>query len=126
MDTLLRRLVEWKARRKAAQVIVFDGGSEVERARAFLRGALTGIVLSAIIFVLTAPGLSDPHLIEEISHREALLEEANQRLSQALSVADVCLNTAQKMEQTLESYQAYLGGAFAPVPRRPGSLPAAP
>jgi hypothetical protein len=126
MDTLLRVLAGWKARRKSAQIIVFDGGAEVERARSFLRGALAGVGISMLVFLLTAPGLSDPRLVEELDRRGALIEEANQRIAQAVEVAAVCLSTARRMEQTLASYQSFLGADVpSGTPRLPGALPAA-
>lgn len=109
MDILLRSFAEWKGRRKAAQIIVFDGGAEVETTRAFVKGALTGIVLAVAVFALAAPSAISPTMLDEFAHREMLLREANKRADQALAVADVCLNTAQSMEQTLKSYQQFLG-----------------
>ena len=94
MNTLLRRLAEWKAARNGAQVIIFDGGAEVERARSFLRGTALGAVLTLGAFLLTAPTTTDARTVEELERRELLLREANERLRQALQVADVCLNTA--------------------------------
>lgn len=108
MDALLRKYVEWKGKRKAAQIIVFDGAAELERTRSFLQGAVTGVVLSFGLFALTAPTTADPRIVEEAQHREALLDESNQRLQQALIVADLCVTTAQKLEQTLETYQQFL------------------
>lgn len=109
MDTLLRRLAEWKARQRGAQIIVFDGGAEVERARAFLRGALTGVGLTLALFLLTGPRDTDPVAVEEARHRGELLQDANQRLAQAVEVAEVCLATAENLERTLASYQSFLG-----------------
>lgn len=108
MDTLLRKLVEWKGRRRAAQIIVFDGGAEVEKTRAFVKGTVTGIVLTLGVFLLTAPTSNDPQAVEELRRRELLLAEANQRTAQAVSVADICLNTAEHLERTLDSYQSAL------------------
>lgn len=110
MDTLLRRFAEWKGRRRAAQVIVFDGGGEVERTRAFVKGAVTGITLCLLVFLLTAPSMTDSDLVVELRHREVLLTEANQRMKQAMTVANVCLNTAEQLEKTLSAYQTFLGG----------------
>lgn len=110
MDMLLRKLAEWKGRRRAAQVIVFDGGAEVERTRAFLKGALVGIVLSLATFLLTAPTATDAGTLGELRHREALLHESDLRLRQAVHVADVCLATAEHLQRTVASYQSYLGG----------------
>lgn len=114
MDTLLRKYAEWKGKRKAAQIIVFDGGAEVERTRFFLRGAVVGIGVSFGLFALTAPTTADPRLMEEARHREELLAESHQRLEQAVMVANVCVNTAQELERTLNSYQQFLGGKQAP------------
>lgn len=111
MNTLLRKLAEWKARRTAAQIIVFDGGAEVERARSFLNGALAGVGISTALFLITAPGSSDPTLLDELERRQTLVREAHQRLSQAVAVADVCLSTAHQLEETLESYQSFLSGS---------------
>lgn len=109
MDTVLRMLAQWKGRRKAAQVIIFDGGAEVERTRSFLKGAFTGIVLATGAFLLTAPTTTDGRMVEQVAERERLLDDTNQRLAQAVKVADVCLNTAQDMERTLDSYESFLG-----------------
>jgi Tfp pilus assembly protein PilN len=111
MNTLLRRLAEWKAARRGAQLIVFDGGAEVERTRSFLRGTVVGSALTLGAFLLTAPTTTDSRTVEELEHRGMLLEEANARLRQALQVADVCLTTAAQLERTLSGYQALLRGA---------------
>lgn len=113
MDTLLRKLVEWKARQKAAQIIVFDGGAEVERMRAFLKGAVLGVILCTGVFLLTAPRDADTGLVEELGRREVLLRQSNVQLAQAVQVADVCIGTAQRMEQALDSYESYLGSRNA-------------
>jgi hypothetical protein len=109
MDTLLRKLAEWKGRHRAAQVIVFDGGAEVETTRAFLRGALSGIGITLVVFLLTAPTTTDASAIAELERRETLLREANRRTQQAMGVASVCLDTAEHLERTLASYQTFLG-----------------
>lgn len=109
MDTILRKLAEWKGRRRAAQVIVFDGGAEVETARAFARGAFSGIAVTLVVFLLTAPSITDLPAAAELEHRESLLREANRRTEQAMGVASVCLNTAEHLEKTLASYQSFLG-----------------
>lgn len=119
MDTLLRMLAEWKAKGKAAQVIVFDGGAEVDTSRAFLRGVVLGIVASTVIFVITAPGRADPNLVAELERRESMVRESNLRLTQAVSIADVCLSTAKQLEETLASYQAFLSGR--PLPAGPAA-----
>ncbi len=110
MRALLRRLAEWKAGHKGAQVIIFDGGAEVERTRSFVRGTVFGGVLTLGAFLLTAPTTTDARTIEELERRELLLQEANRRLRQALEVADVCLSTAGQLEKTLTGYQALLRG----------------
>jgi hypothetical protein len=111
MNTLLRWLAERKAGHSGAQVIVFDGGAEVERTRSFLRGTLLGAALALGTFVLTAPTTTDARTVEELQRRELLLDEANRRLRQALEVADVCLTTAGQLEKTLTGYQALLRGS---------------
>lgn len=116
MDTLLRKLAEWRTGGSAAQIIVVEGGAEVETSRAFVRGAVVGIGVASIIFVLTAPSRSDPNLLEELERREQLVRESQARVLQAVSIADVCLTTAQQLEQTLSSYQAFLSGRAAPGP----------
>lgn len=115
MDFLLRKLAEWKARSRAAQVIVFDGGAEVERSRAFARGALTGIVLTLGVFLLAAPQSPDPVATEVAAYRGEMLREANERLAQAVHVTQVCLSTAETLERTLSSYQTFLGGRPRPA-----------
>jgi hypothetical protein len=109
MDTLLRKIAEWKGRNRAAQVIVFDGGAEVERTRAFLKGAVTGIGVALVVFFMTAPTSTDGAVIEELRQRELLLHETTHRLQQAMSVANVCLNTAERLDRTLDAYQSHLG-----------------
>jgi hypothetical protein len=116
MNTLLRRIAEWKGRRKAAQIIVFDGGAEVERTRAFFKGASVGAVLTLGLFLLSAPNTRDELLMEEINRRDERLREANERLGQAIAVADMCLATAESLERTFSSYQSFLG-ARQPVSR---------
>ena len=113
MDTLLRKIAEWKGRHRAAQVIVFDGGAEVEKTRAFLKGAVTGIALALLVFFLTAPSSTDGRVIEQLQERQALLDETNGRLQQAMTVANVCLSTAERLDKTLDSYQSHLGAKFA-------------
>jgi len=113
MDTLLRKIAEWKGRHRAAQVIVFDGGAEVEKTRAFLKGAVTGIVLALLVFFMTAPSSTDARVIEQLQERQTLLDETNERLQQAMTVANVCLSTAERLDKTLDSYQSHLGAKFA-------------
>lgn len=113
MRTLLRRLAEWKAGHKGAQVIIFDGAAEVERTGSFVRGTIFGATLALCAFLLTAPTTTDARTMDELRRRELLLEEANRRLRQALQVADVCLTTAGQLEKTLTSYQALLRGSVA-------------
>jgi hypothetical protein len=109
MNTLLRRIAEWKGRRKAAQIIVFDGGAEVERTRAFFRGATCGAALTLGLFLLSAPSTRDEHLLEEVNRRDERLREAHERLTQAVAVTDMCLSTAESLERTFSSYQSFLG-----------------
>jgi hypothetical protein len=120
MNTLLRRLAEWKGRRKAAQIIVFDGGAEVERTRSFFKGACCGAALTLGLFLLTAPNSRDELMIEEVNRRDIRLKEAHERLAQAVAVADMCLNTAESLERTFSSYQSFLGA------RVPTAKPEAP
>jgi len=112
MDTLLRKLAEWKARRRSAQVIVFDGGAEVEKDKAFLRGAITGIGITFAVFLFAAPRSGDTDLQEELERRERLVRESNRRMAQAVEVAEVCVNTAQNLERTLSAYEAILGTRY--------------
>lgn len=105
MHTLLRWIVEWKSRRGAAQVIVFDGGAEVERSRAFFRGMAVGAGCALAAVVLAAPAGPDRALLREARRRELLLREAEERVAQAVAVADVCLGTARSMEETLDDYR---------------------
>ena len=113
MDTLLRKIAEWKGRRRAAQVIVFDGGAEVEKTRAFVKGAVTGIVLALAVFFMTAPSSTDAKVIEALHERQVLLDQTSARLQQAMEVADVCLSTAERLDKTIDSYQSHLGAKFA-------------
>lgn len=114
MDTILRKIAEWKGRRRAAQVIVFDGGADVEKTRAFVKGAVTGIIMALLVFFMTAPTSTDARVIEKLQERQGLLDETNQRLQQAMTVANVCLNTAERLDRTLESYQSRLGAKTGP------------
>lgn len=109
MKEILRRFAEWKGRRKGAQIIIFDGGAEVEKTRSFLKGSFVGAGVAIAAFALTGPTTLDPQLVEEIGRRADLLEESNARAEQAMQVADVCLTTAQNLENTLAAYQAFLG-----------------
>lgn len=108
MDSLLRKFVEWKGRRRAAQVIVYDGAAEIERTKAYVKGALLGIILATVAFVIAAPSTADSAMLEEIEKQRSLVREANQRVDQAAMIADVCLNTAQEMEETLQTYHELL------------------
>jgi len=110
METLLRKLAEWKGRRRAAQVIIFDGAADAEKTAAFVKGALLGMLAAMVMLMLTAPSSAEPALIEELDRRQKLLDQANQGFDQAVGVARVCLDTADKLEATLASYQTYLGG----------------
>lgn len=109
MKDILRRLAQWKGERKGAQVIIFDGGADVEKTRSFLKGTFVGAGFAIAAFAVSAPTMLDPQLAAEISHREALLHESNARAERAMEVADVCLNTARNLENTLAAYQAFLG-----------------
>ncbi len=105
MYTLLRWLVEWKARRRGAQVIIFDGGAEVERTRAFFHGACAGGGAVIAVIILAAPTGSDPALRAETEHRGELLVEANRRTREAVTITEACLQTAQTMKETLDGYR---------------------
>ena len=118
METLLRRLAEWKGRRRAAQVIIFDGAADAEKTGAFLKGALTGMAVALLVFMMTAPSSANPALVEELDRRQKLLNESHRRMDQAVQVAHVCLDTAEKLEKTLASYQSYLGGRRPPADDR--------
>ncbi|HUE96383.1 MAG TPA: hypothetical protein VMN39_06965 [Longimicrobiaceae bacterium] len=110
MHAILRRFVEWKGRRQGAHIVIFDGASEIEKTRSFLKGTLAGVGIAILAFAVTAPTTLDPVLVEEIARREALVRESNARTEQALQVAEVCLTTAQSLDRTLAAYQAFLGG----------------
>ena len=105
MYTLLRWLVEWKARRRGAQVIIFDGGAEVERTRAFFHGVCAGGGAVIAVIILAAPTGSDPGLRAETERRGALLAEANRRTAEAVTITEACLQTAQTMKETLDGYR---------------------
>jgi hypothetical protein len=105
MYTLLRWLVEWKARRRGAQVIIFDGGAEVERTRAFFHGACTGGGAVIAVIILAAPTGSDPGLRAETERRGELLAQANRRTQEAVTITEACLQTAQTMKETLDGYR---------------------
>lgn len=109
MHDFLRRLARWRGERKGAQVIIFDGGADVDKTRSFLKGTFVGAGLAIAAFAVTAPTMMDPQLADEISHREELLHESNARAERAMEVADVCLSTARNLESTLAAYQAFLG-----------------
>jgi hypothetical protein len=105
MYTLLRWLVEWKARRRGAQVIVFDGGAEVERTRAFFHGVCAGGGAVIAVVIMTAPTSSDPALHAETERRGRLLAEANRRTEEAVAITQSCIQTAQTMKETLDGYR---------------------
>ncbi|HEX7242805.1 MAG TPA: hypothetical protein VF263_21130 [Longimicrobiaceae bacterium] len=105
MYTLLRWLAEWKGRRRGAQVIVFDGGSEVERTAAFFRGVLVGGGAVLLAGLVTAPLSSDSALREEGARRETLLRDAERRADQAFAITRECLGTAQTLSETLSGYR---------------------
>jgi hypothetical protein len=108
MELLLRKWVEWKGRRKAAQVIIFDGAAEYEKTRSFARGVMAGALGMSVLFALTAPTAVDFQLLEEAQRRHVLVSEANQRTTQAVELAHLCLKTASEMDQTLTAYQKML------------------
>lgn len=108
MDVLLRVYARWKGRRRHAQVIVFDGAGEVETARAFLKGGLTGVGMSLLLFAVMAPSGADPELLREAERRAALLREAEERSEHATALVHACLRTAEGMEETLLSYRRML------------------
>lgn len=105
MYTLLRWIAEWEARRRGAQVIVFDGGAEVERSRAFFRGVCVGGGGVLLAGILTGPGALDPALEEESERRAGLVAEANRRTEAAVAITEACLHTAQTMKETLDGYR---------------------
>jgi hypothetical protein len=108
MDVLLRRWVEWRGRRKAAQVIIFDGAAEYEKTRSFLRGMVTGALGVGVVFALAAPTAIDPRLMEEVRRRETIAAEASARADQAAELVRLCLRTASGIDSTLAEYQHML------------------
>jgi hypothetical protein len=108
MDALLRWYAQWRGRSRAAQVIVFDGGAEVEKTRHFFRGAVFGIAVSFVVMSLAAPGSVDPALLTEVERRGKIAHDANEKAAEAAKIASLCLNTAQHMEWTLEEYRSAL------------------
>jgi hypothetical protein len=116
MDVLIRAYAAWKGRRRAAQIIVFDGAAEVETSRAYLRGALVGAGITLLLVMLIAPGTVSPDVLHEFERREALVQEARERSDQAASLVHACLRTAEGMEETLLAYRQALG---RPGPARP-------
>jgi hypothetical protein len=108
MDWMIRRFAQWKGRRRAAQIIVFDGGQEVERSRSFLRGALTGVGLTTLVFAIAAPSAVDPVMVNELQYRSQLVQEAHLRVGQASTLIGSCLESAEKLERTLGSYRELL------------------
>ena len=109
MDMLYRWYALWQGRRRGAQVIVFDGGAEVERTRSFVMGAAVGVGLSFATLALAAPGTVDPDLLAESARRAELVREAEARVAQANELTRSCLATAQGMEETLRGYREALG-----------------
>ena len=109
MHVLLRRWVEWKGRRKAAQVIIYDGAAEYEKTRSLIVGIVVGALGMSFVFALMAPSAVDPHLLEAAQRRQLLAEEANQRADQAIQIAQLCLETASSMDHTLADYKKMLG-----------------
>lgn len=108
MDWLIRTYADWKGRRSGAQIIVFDGGAEMERSRSFLRGGLTGVGLTSLVFAMAAPSAMDPLMMEEMNRRTELVHEAQHRVDQASVLIGTCLDHAEKMERTLSSYRGLL------------------
>lgn len=113
MDVLLRVYAAWKGRRRAAQIIVFDGAAELETARAYLRGGLAGAGISLLLFMLMAPGTVSPDVLHEFEQREMLVREAQERSAQATSLVHACLRTAEGMEETVLAYRQMLGKPVA-------------
>ncbi len=109
MNVLLRAFAAWKGRRRAAQIIIFDSGAEVDTARAFLRGGLAGAGISLILFMLMAPGAVSPDVLREFEQREVLVRDAQARSEQATQLVHACLRTAEGMEHTLLAYRQMLG-----------------
>jgi hypothetical protein len=109
MQTLYRWYALWQGRRRGAQVIVFDGGAEVERTRSFVTGAAVGVGLSFVTLSLAAPGTVDPDLLRESQRRAELVREAEARVAQANELTRSCLITAQGMDATLAAYREALG-----------------
>lgn len=109
-DRILQKLVEWKARRRAAQIIVYDGAAEIEKTRSFARGSVAGIVGTLAVVLLTAPTSLSPALLEQVEQRERLLQEAQGRLAQSVAISATCLNTAEAMGETLKTYHEVAEG----------------
>lgn len=105
MLRLLRWMVEIGGRQRAAQVIVLDGGAEVARTGAFLKGAVTGAGVAGIFLALAAPSTVDRSLVEEARRREQLLADATRRANESAGITHACLNTARTMQSTLDGYQ---------------------
>ncbi|HEX2191339.1 MAG TPA: hypothetical protein VHG51_20680 [Longimicrobiaceae bacterium] len=118
MYPLLRWIAEWQARRRGAQVIVFDGGAEVERTRAFFRGVCVGGGTVLLLGIVTGPVSSDPALQAETERRGVLLAEANRRAEDAVTITQACLHTAQTMKETLDGYREIVEGYPGVIRRR--------
>lgn len=117
MNVLLRKYAEWKGRRKAAQIIIFDGAAEIEKTQAFGKGILAGMLAATGLYVMIAPTAVAPDLMREIALREVIVHEAQERVEEAIQLTALCLSTANGMERTLDSYQRLLGmsaGVAAP------------
>lgn len=108
MDLLLRKWAEWRGRSKAAQVIIFDGAAEYEKAKSFVRGMVYGVLGISLLFALTAPTAVDYRLLEEAERRQLLVREAEHRAAQSVELAQLCLKTASELDHTLASYQQML------------------
>ncbi|MQA89603.1 MAG: hypothetical protein GEU90_05145 [Gemmatimonas sp.] len=104
------RFIPGLARWREGKRTVALAASGLERARAFAKGAICGILATTATIVFAAPRGTDAHVQLEFERQGALLRESTHRASQAIQVADVCLATATSLERTLAAYQAFLGG----------------
>jgi hypothetical protein len=122
MRPFLRRLGMLWRRGRGGQVVIFEGASDIERTRAFAKGAICGVLAASVLIVIAAPRTTSSVALVELERREELLRESNERAAQAIQVADVCLATANSLERTLSAYQVFLGREVSPDP---SPLPAA-
>ncbi len=58
--------------------------------------------------MLAAPNTADPELIAEADRRLAMVHDSRQKAAEAAKIAEICLNTAQHMEWTLDEYRRAL------------------